>query len=404
MWSSCDRGSGVALAWIGGEEARSQLNITHAVRDTFDRPVRRLASAGQPALAGAISVENLTKTYGNAAAIRDVSLAIGSGRFVTLLGPSGSGKTTVLMSIAGFVMPSAGEIRLNGEVINHLPPDRREFGMVFQGYALFPHLTVAQNIAFPLKVRRRPRAEIEEAVRRALDMVQLERFADRLPRQLSGGQQQRAALARALVFEPSVVLLDEPLSALDKNLRHDLQAELKDLHNRVGLTFIYVTHDQQEALAMSDEIAILSEGRLVQMGSPTALYERPATRFVAGFLGQSNFISGKVEQATRDGFAYRAGPVLLRQSGGEQREGDAVTVTIRPEKIRILGTGEVADNMLEGRIASFSYHGGHFHLQLDVEHVGRIVLDAPTWRRETPSIGQPISVGWDADASVAVAT
>ncbi|RDJ25559.1 ABC transporter ATP-binding protein [Bosea caraganae] len=364
-----------------------------------------MASAGQPALAGAISVENLTKTYGNAVAIRDVSLAIGSGQFVTLLGPSGSGKTTVLMSIAGFVSPTAGEIRLNGEPINHLPPDRREFGMVFQGYALFPHLTVAQNVAFPLRVRHRPRTEIEDSVRRALEMVQLERFADRLPRQLSGGQQQRAALARALVFEPSVVLLDEPLSALDKNLRHDLQAELKDLHSRVGLTFIYVTHDQQEALAMSDEIAILSEGRLVQMGTPETLYERPATRFVAGFLGQSNFISGTVEQARRDAFAYRAGATLLSQSGGpQQRDGDSVTVTIRPEKIRILTEAETADNRLESRIASFSYHGGHYHLQVDVEHVGRIVLDAPTWRREAPSIGQSITIGWDEDASVVVAS
>ncbi|CAH1662584.1 MULTISPECIES: ABC transporter ATP-binding protein [unclassified Chelatococcus] len=380
------------------------MSFAHAVRDVFDRPIRRAARPGQAALAGAITVDNLTKTYGRATALHDVSLEISSGQFMTLLGPSGSGKTTLLMSIAGFVSPSAGTIKLNGEVINHLPPDRREFGMVFQGYALFPHLTVAQNIAFPLRVRHRPKPEIEEQVKRALDMVQLDRFADRFPRQLSGGQQQRAALARALVFEPSIVLLDEPLSALDKNLRHDLQGELKDLHNRVGLTFIYVTHDQQEALSMSDEIAILSEGRLVQLGSPATLYEKPATRFVAGFLGQSNFISGQVETVSGDAFTYRSGATLLRQAGGaHQLVGSSVTVTIRPEKIRLLGPQDTADNIVTGRIAKFSYYGGHYHLQVDVEGIGRIMLDAPTWGREPPSLDDAIRIGWDAAASVTVA-
>jgi putative spermidine/putrescine transport system ATP-binding protein len=365
-----------------------------------------MIDADVPAVRGMLSVEGVTKRYGSVVALDNISLNVERGRFITLLGPSGSGKTTLLMTIAGFVTPTDGSIKLDGNPIDHLPPERRNFGMVFQGYALFPHLTVAENVAFALRVRRRPRAEIAEAVARALTMVQLEAFADRLPHQLSGGQQQRAALARALIFQPSLLLLDEPLSALDKNLRSDLQIELRELHQRLGLTFIYVTHDQQEALSMSDEIAILRDGRLIQKGTPSTLYERPASRFVAGFLGRSNFLSGTVESVTSHSFAYRCGANLLHQARSEEsiRAGDRVLITLRPEKIRLLARDTAASlrNRVMGRLVAFSYLGGLYHLAVDVEAIGRITVDAPTWRHDAPAVGQTIALGWDEDASVPI--
>ena len=374
------------------------------MRSVFSSRTESPTGAHTPNGRGTLSIEGLTKRYGTVVALDDVSLAVERGRFVTLLGPSGSGKTTLLMSIAGFVAPSAGSIKLDGDPIDHLPPERRNFGMVFQGYALFPHLTVADNVAFALKVRRRPRSEISAAVRRALGMVQLEAFAERLPRQLSGGQQQRAALARALIFEPSLLLLDEPLSALDKNLRSDLQIELRELHRRLGLTFIYVTHDQQEALSMSDEIAIMREGRLVQKGTPAALYEAPTSRFVAGFLGRSNFLGGTVEAVTAGNFAYRCGAFLLRQAGSGGRARERVLIALRPEKIRLLSgeQGESAPNKVVGRVVTFNYVGGLYHLLVEVEGVGRLTVDAPTWRRQLPAVGEEIALGWDEDASVPV--
>ncbi|HUK07913.1 MAG TPA: ABC transporter ATP-binding protein [Stellaceae bacterium] len=363
-------------------------------------------SAGSNTPSSALSIERVTKRYGTIVALDDVSLQVERGRFVTLLGPSGSGKTTLLMIIAGFVSPTEGSIRIDGNSINSLPPERRNFGMVFQGYALFPHMTVAENVAFALKVRRRPRAEIADAVSRALSMVQLERFADRLPRQLSGGQQQRAALARALIFQPKLLLLDEPLSALDKNLRSDLQMELRDLHQRLGLTFIYVTHDQQEALSMSDEIAILRDGRLIQKGTPAMLYENPMSRFVAGFLGRSNFLSGTVESATADAFSYRCGNFLLRQMrpGDAVIRGNSVLIALRPEKIHLLtgAADESADNRLVGRVSAFNYLGGVYHLVVTVEGVGQIMVDTPTWRQEVPTVGKEIMLGWEADASISL--
>jgi len=371
-------------------------------------PFRNQNSPGAdiPGASGTLSIERVTKRYGAVVALDNVSLQIDRGRFVTLLGPSGSGKTTLLMTIAGFVTPSEGSVTIDGKRIDHLPPERRNFGMVFQGYALFPHLSVAENVAFALKVRRRPRAEIAEAVARALAMVQLERFADRLPRQLSGGQQQRAALARALIFQPKLVLLDEPLSALDKNLRSDLQVELRDLHQRLGLTFVYVTHDQQEALSMSDEIAILRDGKLIQKGTPAMLYEKPTSRFVAGFLGRSNFLGGTVEAETAEAVTYRCGTFLLRQSRTEVSfaPGQPILIALRAEKIQLFGADAAppTGNRLVGRLASFSYLGGFYHLVVEVEGVGRIMVDAPTWREETPAVGREIALGWDEDASVPV--
>ena len=351
-----------------------------------------------------LSIDAVSKRYGSQLALDDISLEVPRGQFLTLLGPSGSGKTTLLMTIAGFVAPSAGRIFLDGAPVEHLPPEKRNCGIVFQSYALFPHLSIAENVAFPLRVRRRPRAEIAGRVRRALDAVQLSRFADRLPRQLSGGQQQRAALARALVFEPSLVLLDEPLSALDKNLRTDMQLELKSLHARVGLTFIYVTHDQQEALSLSDEIVILKDGRVVQRGAPKTLYDQPASRFVAGFLGQSNFFEGRVERAEGDAVAYRCGAfsLLQKRTGTGPQPGEAIAVTLRPEKIRILGAAEQPANRIVGRVGAWAYHGDSYLYVVEVEGVGSVTVSAPTWRHEPPVPDATIALGWDADAAVVI--
>jgi putative spermidine/putrescine transport system ATP-binding protein len=352
----------------------------------------------------ALSLDGVSKHYGSTRALDQVSLRVARGEFLTLLGPSGSGKTTLLMAIAGFVAPTAGRILLNDRPIHHLPPEKRNFGMVFQGYALFPHLTVARNVAFPLEVRGLPRADIRQKVRQALDLVQLDAFADRLPRQLSGGQQQRVALARALVFAPHLLLLDEPLSALDRKLRADMQIELKSFHRQVGLTFIYVTHDQEEALSMSDRVAILRDGKLLQLGAPSELYERPTTRFVAEFLGKSNFLAGKVERRMAKGFAFSCkGQVFEQRSEAMPEVGETVLVAVRPERIFIVGDNPQACNQIEGTIAEFSYLGTSFHLLADTV-VGRLAVTVPTWRHGAPPlVGSKLRLGWDPDASIQVA-
>ena len=239
-----------------------------------------------------VQFKGVQKTYdGLSLVVRNLDLDIRRGEFLSLLGPSGSGKTTTLMMLAGFESPTAGEILLDGRPITKTPPHKRNFGMVFQNYALFPHMTVAANVAYPLTVRKVPKADIDKRVARALDMVQLGGKGDRFPSQLSGGQQQRVALARALVFEPQLVLMDEPLGALDKQLREHMQIELKELHRQLGVTFVYVTHDQGEALTMSDRIAVMSQGRILQVGSPTEIYEAPVNRTVADFIGETNFLA-----------------------------------------------------------------------------------------------------------------
>nr|WP_246514003.1 ABC transporter ATP-binding protein [Neoroseomonas soli] len=352
-------------------------------------------------------MRGLSKKYGEFVAVSDVSLEVGRGEFLTLLGPSGSGKTTILMAVAGFVAPSAGAILLDGRDITPLPPEKRDFGMVFQGYALFPHMTVAENVTFPLRVRGMSRAERDAKVRGALDLVQLGAFADRLPKQLSGGQQQRVALARALVFDPALLLLDEPLSALDKKLRAELQEELKALHQRVGRTFVNVTHDQEEALSLSDRIAILNHGRLVQAGAPGELYERPRTRFVADFLGKSNFLDGMVHGATASGFALEAGAVRvavrLPDGAAAPPEGARTLLSLRPEKVALLAEDEGAENIAEGRILSFAYLGAGFSLRVATEHLGEIRAVLPAWKAPiAPAEGLPVRLGWAADAAVPV--
>ncbi len=349
----------------------------------------------------ALRIQGLTKRYGNFTAVDDVSLDIERGEFLTLLGPSGSGKTTILMAVAGFVLPNEGSILLDGNNITALPPERRNFGMVFQGYALFPHMSVAENVAFPLRVRGLSRAARDEKVRAALDLVQLSSFAERLPRQLSGGQQQRVALARALVFDPALLLLDEPLSALDKKLRAELQEELKSLHRRVGRTFINVTHDQEEALSLSDRIAILNNGRLIQHGPAAFLYENPRTRFVADFLGKSNFVQAHV---TRRGDPYvilRVGDTELRQHAVSLPEGkDSVLLSLRPERIRLLKPGESAENELEAHIRSWSYLGSGFSIVAGLSDLGDIRVNAPADHSSASLLeGASLRLGWDADAA-----
>ncbi|MGI6247611.1 MAG: ABC transporter ATP-binding protein [Pseudochelatococcus sp.] len=276
-----------------------------------------------------IEIANINKFYGTTQALFDVSLSINKGEFVTLLGPSGSGKTTLLKILSGFEPVSSGTITMDGRNITSVRPEKRNFGLVFQGYALFPHMSVHDNIAYPLKVRRFRRDEIETRVNAMLDLVQLGRFANRKPSEMSGGQQQRVALARALVFKPDLLLLDEPMSALDKKLRVDLQEELRDIHRTLGTTFINVTHDQEEAMHMSDRIAVMNHGRIEQYDSAFNLYRHPTSRFVADFIGKSNLFPGEV---LRDGaeHVFRSDSMSVRVAEAPARTGKA-TLLIRPE-------------------------------------------------------------------------
>ncbi|MFO0996698.1 MAG: ABC transporter ATP-binding protein [Alphaproteobacteria bacterium] len=355
----------------------------------------------------ALALRGLTKRYGNLAAIDDVTLDVAPGEFLSLLGPSGSGKTSILMAIAGFVRPDSGDILLDGARINDLPPEKRNFGVVFQGYALFPHMSVRANIGYPLSVRGLPRAAIAERVERALDLVQLGAFADRLPRQLSGGQQQRVALARALVFEPAVVLLDEPLSALDKKLRAELEIELKQLHARLGTTFVNVTHDQEEAMTMSDRIVILRDGRMVQVGRPSELYDRPATRFVAEFLGRATFLEGKAERCEDSVLTVAVRGVPIRASAATQTvaPGQTVLLALRPERVTLANgaqTGEHA-NRITGTVASAAFRGMQHYYAVDTP-VGPIAALVPSFGiGPLREVGTSITLAWPSDATILVA-
>jgi spermidine/putrescine ABC transporter ATP-binding subunit len=361
----------------------------------------------EPAGRTGLEFRGISKHYGAVRAVDNVDLQVPRGEFLTLLGPSGSGKTTMLMMIAGFIAPTGGRMLLDGIDITDRPPEKRNFGMVFQGYALFPHLSVFDNVAFPLKVRRLSAEETRERVAKALDLVQLGPLTDRMPRQLSGGQQQRVALARALVFNPEILLLDEPLGALDRKLRQEVQIELKELHRRVRTTFIYVTHDQEEALSMSDRITIVRDGRFVQIGTPDELYEKPRTRFVAGFLGESNFLRGTVKGVEAGVIRYEIGGESYRQraNGRLPLPGEAILVAMRPEKVRIgAERPAAAPNAVEGTIRNWNYFGSTFHMTLVHPGLGDVVVSCPAWRtRITPENGQRLWLDWDADAGVVVA-
>ena len=346
-----------------------------------------------------VAFEHVQKSYdGETLVVKDLNLRIGRGEFLTMLGPSGSGKTTCLMMLAGFETATHGEILLAGRPINSVPPEKRGIGMVFQNYALFPHMTVGENLAFPLQVRKMGKAEIDEKVRRALDMVQMGAFAARRPAQLSGGQQQRIALARALVFEPELVLMDEPLGALDKQLREHMQFEIKHLHERLGVTVVYVTHDQSEALTMSDRVAVFNDGRIQQLAPPEELYEKPLNRFVASFIGENNTLKGVVE--TIDGGACTVrlptGELLDATPVNVTRPGEATTVSIRPERVEFKPEAiPPGAHTLEAEVLEFIYMGDIFRTRMRVAGNDEFIMkcrNSPGQRRLAP--GERVRLGW----------
>ena len=306
-----------------------------------------------------LSLSNVRKLYGGVTAVDHISLDVEKGEFITFLGPSGSGKTTTLTMIAGFEEPTEGRILLNGKDLTALRPWQRNIGMVFQSYALFPHMTVAQNVAFPLKMRRRARSEIDARVAKVLDLVGLGGYGGRHPRELSGGQQQRVAVARGLVFNPDVLLLDEPLGALDKNLREQMQVELKRIHREIGTTMIYVTHDQTEAMTMSDRIAVFNRGRLEQVGAPLDVYHRPRTRFVGEFVGDSNFLTGRADQRAGTVFVDGIGPIRVEpQRLADLGPAEACDMMVRPERLRVVDGQPPADaNTFDVTISAIVNYG-----------------------------------------------
>jgi putative spermidine/putrescine transport system ATP-binding protein len=306
-----------------------------------------------------ITLRGLSKAYGSVRALDDVDLEVRSGEFLTLLGPSGSGKTTLLMVLAGFIRPDQGQLLFGDRDVTRLAPHKRDIGMVFQNYALFPHMDVQTNIAYPLRLRGVSRDEQARRVQAALQTVRLAGFGARRIDELSGGQRQRVALARAIVFEPRIVLMDEPLSALDKQLREHMQIELRELHHQLGTTTIYVTHDQREALTMSDRVAVVDGGRIVQLDTPRVLYEEPANRFVADFIGESSLLA-----AQREGDAWRCAGQLLRP-GGTAPAGPRALLMLRPERVRLLSDGEAAEglNILHAQVGAVIYQGDSVLLQ-----------------------------------------
>ena len=343
-----------------------------------------------------VSFTDVQKTYdGESLVVRDLNLNIQRGEFLSLLGPSGSGKTTTLMMLAGFESPTSGDIYLNGVTITRTPPHKRNFGMVFQNYALFPHMTVAENVAYPLSVRNFSRSERETKVARVLDMVKLVNMGARYPSQLSGGQQQRVALARALVFDPQLILMDEPLGALDKQLREHMQIELKALHRRLGVTFVYVTHDQTEALTMSDRVAVFNEGAIQQLDIVDNLYETPANRFVAGFVGDSTVLNARVtalddlycEVQLTDG-------TLLRGTNVNNADvGETVQCGIRPERLQIAHSNMPAlPNSLQASVADIMYFGDHLRLRCLLRDQPDAMVKMPLAHHLLPEIGQRIAV------------
>jgi spermidine/putrescine transport system ATP-binding protein len=318
-----------------------------------------------------VEFRNVSKTFGAHKAVRAISFHIDKGEFFSILGPSGCGKTTTLRLLAGFEVPDedGGEVRIEGDVVNNRRPYERRLAMVFQNYALFPHLSVEGNVAFGLEQRGVPRAQITDRVRGALDMVRLDpvQYGSRPPAALSGGQRQRVALARALVLEPSILLLDEPLGALDLKLRKEMQLELKSLNRRLGITFVYVTHDQEEALTMSDRIAVMDNARVAQLAPPAEIYERPRTAFVARFIGESNFCTGEIVAVERGGVVLkRADGNLVAARGGEGRAmGERVDVSVRPERVELTLPDETppGQNVLPARIRQVVYRGEMLHVR-----------------------------------------
>lgn len=352
-----------------------------------------------------LEVRNLRKTYGKFVALEGASIDVAAGEFLTLLGPSGSGKTTLLLAIAGLNEPDGGEIRIDGQLSTHLPPYKRDIGMVFQNYALFPHMTIAENIGFPLRMRRRPTIEVQKSVERVLDVIQLPDAGSRYPRQLSGGQQQRVALARALVYEPSIVLMDEPLGALDKKLRDQLQYEIKRIHKRLNLAMLYVTHDQEEALVMSDRICLMREGQIEQVGTPDDLYFRPRSLFAADFLGESNLLHGRVAANTNGAVRIELpdGSSVSGPAMHPLREGAEAVVMIRPESIRLAEAAPDA-NRVTAIFREAVMTGGTTKCFFDGPNGQSLKAQVLTGRsRQNLENGRQMELSWDTDACVVLA-
>lgn len=343
-----------------------------------------------------VEFDRVQKSYdGENLVVKDLNLSIGKGEFLTMLGPSGSGKTTCLMMLAGFETATSGDIRLDGSPINNIPPHKRGIGMVFQNYALFPHMTVGENLSFPLEVRNMDKSTREEKVKTALDMVQMGDFAGRRPAQLSGGQQQRIALARALVFEPQLVLMDEPLGALDKQLREHMQYEIKHLHERLGVTVVYVTHDQSEALTMSDRVAVFEDGRIQQLSSPEDLYERPENSFVAQFIGENNTLMGTVE-------AIKGKTATVKLDNGVITEalavssgavGSRTTLSIRPERVKL--GGAKSSTTAEANVKELIYLGDHIRCRMEVHGNEDFIVKVPNSAGHKHLVeGEKATVSW----------
>ena len=346
-----------------------------------------------------VAFERVQKSYdGETLVVKDLNLSMPKGEFLTMLGPSGSGKTTCLMMLAGFETATHGEIKLDGRPINNIPPHKRGIGMVFQNYALFPHMTVAENLAFPLEVRKIGKAEREQKVKRALDMVQMGAFGGRRPAQLSGGQQQRIALSRALVFEPELVLMDEPLGALDKQLREHMQFEITNLAHELGITTVYVTHDQTEALTMSDRVAVFDDGRIQQLAPPDELYEAPQNSFVAQFIGENNTLMGTVKEINGDRAVVQLddGELIDCKPVNVDKAGDRTRVSIRPERVETNPERlQEGAHTLKAEVLEFIYMGDIFRTRLRVAGNENFVIktrNAPDVARLRP--GTTIDIGW----------
>jgi putative spermidine/putrescine transport system ATP-binding protein len=347
-----------------------------------------------------VKFERVQKSYdGETLVVKNLNLEIPKGEFLTMLGPSGSGKTTTLMMLAGFEPATHGEIWLANKPINNVPPHKRGIGMVFQNYALFPHMTVAENLAFPLRVRKFSKADIDAKVRGALDMVQLSGFENRKPGQLSGGQQQRVAVARALVFEPDLVLMDEPLGALDKQLREQMQFEIKHIHQRLGVTIVYVTHDQTEALTMSDRIAVFHDGEIQQLSTAEELYDQPNTSFVAQFIGENNRLSGVVSavKGKQCEVALDGGGKLLALNVVGAKIGARTRLSIRPERIEIAANPKTFANVMAAHVRELIFLGDHVRARLSITGHDDFIVKIRHNTKQTLTAGGNVKIGWHAE-------
>ena len=345
-----------------------------------------------------VQFANVQKSYdGETLVVKDLNMDIARGEFLTMLGPSGSGKTTTLLMLAGFEVPTHGRILLDGRPIDNMPPHKRDIGMVFQNYALFPHMTVEENLAFPLQVRKLPKPEIAARIKRALDMVRLGAFGKRRPAQLSGGQQQRVALARALVFDPKLVLMDEPLGALDKQLREQMQLEIKHIHAGLGVTVVYVTHDQSEALTMSDRIAVFNDGVIQQLAKPADLYERPENAFVARFIGENNRLSGTVTamNGTTCQVEIPGSGAIRALAVNVDAVGQATTLSLRPERVKINPPTGSVPNLFKAEVRELTYLGDHVRTRVAVCGHEDFVVKLPNAEGAVQlEPGAKITIGW----------